>query len=192
MRVSAGNHQSQHRESHFMISLLPLFEQDGVDVAFQMVDRDQRLIQGKGESFCVTDPHQQGSCESGTLSYRDGIDRIVGMAGFGEGLANHWHNRPQMFAGSQFGDDSSILLMSRDLGCDHVRNQLLARTHHGGRGFIAGAFNAEDVSVSHASILVEARGRNLATVWLSRNSCYSEARMLTTKGQRYDETGPSG
>ncbi len=45
--------------------------------------------------------------------------------------------------------------MSRDLRCDHVRDQLLARTHHGGRSFITGAFNAENVGVSHASILVE-------------------------------------
>jgi hypothetical protein len=47
---------------------------------------------------------------------------------------------------------------------------LLARTHHGGRGFVTGAFNAEDVSVSHASILVEAGHRNVGRqLWLSRN-----------------------
>ena len=175
MRVSAGNHQGQHRESHFMISLLPLFEQDGMDVAFQMVDRDQRLLQGKGESFCVTDPHQQSSGETGTLSYGDRIDRIVGMAGFGERLANHWHNRPQMFARSQFGDDSSIRLMSRDLGCDHVGDQLLARAHHGGRGFITGAFNPRECKrqprfyISRAS---PSDGRQLCVVecWLQKGA----------------------
>jgi hypothetical protein len=73
--------------------------------------------------------------------------------------------------------------MSCDLGCDNVGDQLLARTHHGSRGFIAGAFDAEDVSVGHASILVEARRRNVGSqVWRSKNPCYSDARMLATKG----------
>ena len=84
---------------------------------------------------------------------RTGVPQIVESDGFGERLANHWHNRAQVFARSQFGDHSSIRLMSRDLGCDNVGDQLLPRTHHGGRGFIAGAFDAEDVSVGHISIL---------------------------------------
>jgi hypothetical protein len=158
-----------------------------MDVPFQMVNRDQRLLQRKGESFCVTDPHQQSSGQTGTLSYGDGTYRIVGVAGFGERLSNHWHDCAQMFARSQFRDNSSIRLMSCDLGCDNVGDQLLARTHHGSRCLITGAFDAKDVSVSHASILIEAlieaRRRNVGSpVWLSKNTCYSNARMLTSKG----------
>ena len=81
--------------------------------------------------------------------------------------------------------------MSRDLGCDHVGDQLLARTHHGRRSFITGAFDPKDVSVGHASILVQARRRNVGSHVCRAMVGYRKARMLTTKGQRYDKTGSS-
>ena len=38
-----------------MISLLPFFEQHCVDVAFEMIYRDQRLVEGECEGFRVAD-----------------------------------------------------------------------------------------------------------------------------------------
>ena len=49
--------------------------------------------------------------------------------------------------------------MSRDLGGHDVGDRLFSRSHHGGGGFIAGAFDAEDVGVGHRTILLELHGR---------------------------------
>src|SRR4051812_45012804 len=45
--------------------------------------------------------------------------------------------------------------MSGDLRGDDVGNELLARADHGGRGFVAGTLEAEDVGVGHEPILLE-------------------------------------
>ena len=59
MRVSAGDDQGQHRELQFVVPLLPLFEQHGMDVAFEMIDRDQRLVEREGQRLGIADAHQQ-------------------------------------------------------------------------------------------------------------------------------------
>ena len=86
-----------------------------------MVDRDQRLIEGKGESFCVTDSHQQSSCQAGTLSYSDCVDRMVGMAGF---TASAWRTTGTIARkcsrDASSGTTPPYGLMSRDLGCDNA------------------------------------------------------------------------
>ena len=38
-----------------MVAFLPLFQQDRVDVAFEMVDRNQWLIEGEGQRFGIAD-----------------------------------------------------------------------------------------------------------------------------------------
>src|SRR5277367_685080 len=47
MGVATGHDQSQHREIEFSVTGQAAFEQDGVNVSLEMIDRDQRLIQGK-------------------------------------------------------------------------------------------------------------------------------------------------
>ena len=124
MRVSAGNDQRQHRKLHFVVSLLPLFEQHGVDVAFEMIDRDQRLVEREGQSLGIADADQQCSREAGALRDRDGVDGIVGVPGFGQRLADHRHDGAQMLARSQFGHNASIGLMGRDLRGDDIRDRV--------------------------------------------------------------------
>src|SRR5580693_2165635 len=45
MSMAARNHQRQHWETQLAVAFLPLFQQDGVDVAFEMIYRDQRFVQ---------------------------------------------------------------------------------------------------------------------------------------------------
>jgi len=138
----------------FKIELFEI-EQDRVNVAFQMIDRDQRLVERERQRFGIGDPDQQSARESRTLGYGDGIDRFVGTLRFRQSLAHHRNNRPQMLARSQLGHNSSIRLMSRDLRSHNVRNHLSARTHHRRSGFVARAFNAKNVGVGHVPILLE-------------------------------------
>ena len=54
-----------------------------------------------------------------------------------------------MLARGEFGNDSAVRLMRRDLRGDNVRENLLARAHHGCACFVTGAFDAEDDRVGH-------------------------------------------
>jgi hypothetical protein len=38
-----------------VIASLPLFEEDGVDVSFEMIDRDERLVGSEGQCLGVAD-----------------------------------------------------------------------------------------------------------------------------------------
>ena len=149
MGVSAGNDEGQHRKLQIVVSFLPLFEQHGMDVAFEMVDGDQRLVEGEGQSLGIADAHQQGSRKAGALRDCDSVDGVVSMLGLGQRLAHDRHDGAQMLPRRQFRYDAAIGLVSRDLRRDDVRDQLLARAHHSRCGFVAGTFDAEDVGVGH-------------------------------------------
>ncbi len=118
-------------------------------MAFEMVDGDQRLVEGEGQRLGVADADQQCSGEAGALGDGDGVDGFVGVLGLGQRLAHHRHDGAQMLARSQFRDDSAVRLVSRDLRGHDIRDQLLARAHHGRCGLVAGTFDAEDVGVRH-------------------------------------------
>jgi len=83
----------------------------------------------------------------------DGIHRFVSAFCFGQRLTNYRHDRAEMFSRSQFRDDSAIGLMRGDLGSNNIRYELFARTYDGGGGFIAGAFDAENVGVRHVLLV---------------------------------------
>ena len=51
MRVAAADDQREHREVQLAIALLALFQQHGVDVAFEMIDADQRLVERKASAL---------------------------------------------------------------------------------------------------------------------------------------------
>ena len=147
VRVAAGDHQRQHREIDFVIALLPLLQQHGVNMAFQVVDGDQRLLQGKRQRLGITDTHQQRSRQSGPLSHGQRVDRLVGLAGLRQRLAHHGHNRPQMLARGQLRHHAAIGLVGRNLREHDVGDNLLADAHHGGRGLVTGALDAEYVGI---------------------------------------------
>src|ERR1700730_18971712 len=49
MGVSAGDYQCQHWKTDLTIAFLTLLEQDGMDVTFKVIHRDQGLIEREGE-----------------------------------------------------------------------------------------------------------------------------------------------
>ena len=74
MRVSSRDDQRQHWKLQLVIALLALFEQHGVNVAFEMVDRDQRFIERESQSFGVTDAHEKRPGKTRPLRDGDGVD----------------------------------------------------------------------------------------------------------------------
>jgi hypothetical protein len=81
MRVSAGNYQCQRWFFGFSwlavvecFALFALIEEDGVNVAFKVIDRNERDILCVGEGFGIGDANEQCSGQTGTGCNGDGVD----------------------------------------------------------------------------------------------------------------------
>src|SRR5258708_37773595 len=121
MSVSAGDDQREHGKFQVSASALFPLEENGMDVAFQMIDGDERFFQSESKRFGKTDSYQQGSGEAWALRDGDGVDRFVGGVGFGDRLSYDRHNCLQVLTRSEFGNYSAVRLVRRDLGRDNVR-----------------------------------------------------------------------
>ena len=96
MRMSAGDDQCEHRKLQIVVALLPLLEQHGVNVALEMVDGNQRLVERESQRLGIADAYQQGSSEARALSHRDSVNGFVGVLRLGKRLAHDGHDGAQM------------------------------------------------------------------------------------------------
>src|ERR1051325_9215091 len=126
MSVSSGNDKRQGRKPDLVVSLLAFFEKHCVNVTFEVIHRNQRLIESERQTFRVADAYQQSSCETGTMRDRNSVDRVIAALSIVQSLPDHRHNSAQMLARGQFGHNASVGLMSCNLGGDNVGDQLLA------------------------------------------------------------------
>src|ERR1035438_10580980 len=86
MRMSAGDDQREHRKLQIVVAPLSLLEQHSMNVALEMIDGNQRLVEREGQRLGVADAHEQRSSKAGALSHRDSIDGFVGVLGLGRRL----------------------------------------------------------------------------------------------------------
>ena len=120
------------------------FQEDGVDVAFEVVDSDEGLVEGEGEGFGVEDADEERAGEAGAFGDGDSVEIGEGDAGLGDGLADDGDDVAQVLARGELGDDSAVGGVKGDLGGDDVREDLGAGADDGGGGLVATAFDAED------------------------------------------------
>ena len=125
-----------------------------MNVSFEMIDRNQRLVERKCQSLGETDADQQRARQAWPLRNRKSIKGLVGLARIGQRLADDRHNGPQMLARSQFRHYSAIGRVGNDLREHDVRDNLLARSHDCGCGFVAGTLDAEDVDIGHRNYII--------------------------------------
>ena len=98
MRVTARYHQGEDRKAQLAISALSLFQQHGMDVPFQVIHRDQRLLQREGQSLGIAHAHQQRSRESRALGDGDSVYGLVRSVRFFQCAAHDRHDAAQMLA----------------------------------------------------------------------------------------------
>ena len=118
-----------------------------MNVALDMVDRDEREAAGERESFGIGDADQQRTDQTGT--FRDGdcgqiVERGVGLL---ECLADHGNDGAQVFAGSKFGNHAAVFAVRRKLGGDYRGENNAAVFDHGSRGFVTRGFNTQNFHV---------------------------------------------
>jgi len=120
------------------------FEQDGLNVAFDVVDGDEGDVGGEGDGFGVGEADEESARESGARCGGDGAEIGPGSAGTFEGFADHRDDCAEMFAGGEFGDDAAVSGVEFELAGDDVREDARTVFEDGGGGFVAGAFDCEE------------------------------------------------
>ena len=118
--------------------------EDGVDVAFEVVDADEGLREGEGEGFGVGDADEEGSGETGAAGDGYGVEIFEADAGLGDGGAGDGDDVAEVLAGGELGDDAPEVGVESDLAGDHVGEGFGAVANDGGCGLVAGALDAEN------------------------------------------------
>ena len=122
--------------------------ENGVDVAFEVVDGDEREVGAEGEGLGEADADEQGSGEAGAFGDGDGGEIGVGDVGTLHGLADDGDDGAEMLAGGQLGDDAAVVAVD-ELRGDDVGEDCMAVADDGCGGLVAGALDTEDEGAGH-------------------------------------------
>lgn len=146
MRVSAGDDE---REGWGLCvgcagSRFLLVQEDGVDVAFEVIDCDERQVLGEGERLGIGDADEECSGKTGAGGDGDGIEIGEGEVGLCKRGTDDGDDGAEVLAAGQLGDDTAVAGMGGDLRRDDGGECVASARNDGRRGLVAGGFNAED------------------------------------------------
>ena len=145
LRVAAGNEQGDERKGRRSRR-----EQRREQVAFKMMDGNDRHAQGGGQPFGKSDADEQGARQSRPLRIGNGGDFVQCPFAFTQHLPQQGNRAPDMVARGQFGHDAAIVLMHADLTVQGVCEQaVMRRIVEGETGFIAGGFDSKNQHGRH-------------------------------------------
>ena len=116
--VAAARHQRQRGQFHRRAGAAR-FQNHGVDVAFNMVDRDQRQAAGEGQRFGIGEAHQQGSHQAGPRGGGNGVQAAQRNRGPLQRFTHHGNDGAQVLARSQFRHYAAILAVGVHLRRHH-------------------------------------------------------------------------
>ncbi len=142
--VSAGDDEGEEGELHGGVGASAGLHEDGVDVAFEVVDGDEGFVEAVAEGLGVGDADEECSGEAGAFGDGDGVEVGEGEVGAGEGFADDEDDVAEVLAGGEFGDDTAVVGVEGHLGGDDVGERVAAGADDGGGGLVAGGFDAED------------------------------------------------
>ena len=143
VRVAARHYQGRGWELHRRSSPFG-FQNDRMDMPLDVVHRDQRQATREAQGLGISESHQERAHQSRPHRGRDGAQVFEFRAGLLEGFPHHRHDGAQVFARRQFRNHATVLAMRAHLRSHHGGKDGLAVFHHGGRGFVAGGFDAKD------------------------------------------------
>ena len=141
MRVASRDYERQQRVFRRNAAAPRCLHKNRVDMAFKMVDRDERFCESVGQAFRIKNSHQQGSGQAWTLRDGDSGKIFKGNSSLFHRGPHHRNEIAQMFTRGEFGDDASVGRVQRDLAGDHVRKHFRPGTDDGRRSLVATAFN---------------------------------------------------
>src|SRR5579864_1653707 len=89
MRMAARDHQRKYGKREVVIAPLPLIEENSMNVSFEMVYRDQRLIQRKSQRLRISHAYQQRSRQAWSLGDCNGVNALVALPGLLQRAPHH-------------------------------------------------------------------------------------------------------
>ncbi len=151
MGVATGDDQGENRRFG---RLLPprVFQQNGMDVTFEMIHGDERLAQREGQRFGIGDADQQRAGESGAAGDGDCVNILEANVSLSKRSAHHGDDIPQVLARGEFGDDSAEERMSGNLRGHDIGEGLATAANHRCRRFVAGAFDSQNEAGARARV----------------------------------------
>ena len=122
MRVAAGNHERKSRRVGAL--LCAVLQKHRVDVAFQVIHRNERLAERPGQRLGISHAHEQGSGEPGALGHGDGVEIVQLELGALHCLADDGGNVSQMLARGELRHNTSPPGVDVELRRDDARKGL--------------------------------------------------------------------
>ena len=150
--VAAGHDERDERERRFgVLGFVRVEQPRRVDVPFEVVHPDQRLVVDPGEGLREVDANEQRSGEPGPV--RDGhrLDVVPRHAGAGPRLVQDRHDPAQVGSGRHLRDDAPGRSVERDLGGNDVGVDPPAALDDRDAGLVARQFEGEDERSAHRS-----------------------------------------
>jgi len=142
-RVTAGNDQAHGRELRLASGCASL-EKHRVDVAFEMIYRDERLAERERENLAVRHANEQRADQSGPLSHCNRVHIAERDVRLLDGLAHDGNDLPQVLARGEFGHHAAVFSVNIVLRSDDVRENAITAGDDRGRGLVARRFDAEN------------------------------------------------
>src|SRR5260370_9047991 len=119
-------------------------EKNRVDMAFKMIQRNERFTKFESQNFAVGHTNEQRADQSGSLRHANGVDIGEGKPSLRERFANNRNNLTKMLARGQLGHDTAVLAMNVHLRGNYARQNFASISNDGGGGFVARGFDSED------------------------------------------------
>ena|SRR5438067_5838372 len=136
MGVAAADNQCQGRESNFR-----MLDENGMDVAFDVIDSDEREMPGETERLGVGDANEKRADEARTSGDRDRAQSVKLDVGVLKRLPYNRNDSAQMLTRGQLGHNAAVFRMGIQLRRNNARQNAPAIFDNGGRGFIARTLN---------------------------------------------------
>lgn len=118
-RMAAGHDETHGRKLRRASGGMG-FEKNGVDVTFEVIHGDERLVERKRKDFSVCQADEKRADKAGALGDADGVDFRQRKTGLSNCFANHRNNLAQVLAGSEFRNDAAVFAMNGDLRSDNA------------------------------------------------------------------------
>ena len=147
--MSARRDEAEQGESGIGRGIGDVLQPRGVDVAFEVVDADQRGFLGEGEALCRVDSDEERSRKAGAVGDGDSVEVAQLDGRLLHGLPHHGVEREHVLARGDLRNDAAVLGVHLDLGRDDVGVDGPPVLDDGGGRLVAGCLDAEDLHASY-------------------------------------------
>ena len=91
---------------------LGFFEEDGVDMSFEVIDAEEGYVSGGGECFGEAEADEEGTGEAGSVGDGDGVYIRYCNVGFFQRSVDDRDDEALVIPGCQLRNDSPVLFMN--------------------------------------------------------------------------------